>query len=168
MAQWVRAGAAHRAISGRNTIQATGCQNMAIIGEILQWLVTTFRDRGIRVHDEATAGFVGDVVMTNIFYGGCGVRATLRKGAKKEESAHARRPGPANASRIRGVWVRTHLPRCVRCSVIGGRPLCLWMSGGTGTAPDCRGTCGAPGGRGFGGMGGRASSVRKRAGCSNR
>jgi hypothetical protein len=62
-------------ISGRNTIQATGCQNMAIIGEILQWLVATFRDRGIQVHDEATAGFVGDVVMTNIFYGGCRVRA---------------------------------------------------------------------------------------------
>ena len=61
-------------ISARNTIQATGCQNMAIIGEILHWLVTTYCGRGITVLDPAAAGFVGDVVMTNIFCGGRGAR----------------------------------------------------------------------------------------------
>lgn len=72
-------------ISNRNTIrpggqpvvvprwvQATGCQNMEVLSDILHYLVTTYRNRGFDVPEpEYAAGpvaFVGDIVLANIHF----------------------------------------------------------------------------------------------------
>lgn len=55
-------------ISRRNTIQATGVQDLRALGAILQHLVAQYGTggRGIDVVNAADAGFVGEVVLANL------------------------------------------------------------------------------------------------------
>lgn len=56
-------------LSKRNTIQATGCQNMCAIGKILEHLVVTYMGKGFsKVHESEACGFVGDVVLANAHF----------------------------------------------------------------------------------------------------
>ena len=60
-------------ISNRNTIQATGCQDMQLLGEILAFLVCSYQDRGFDLPPAAglrrqPVTFVGDIVLANIHY----------------------------------------------------------------------------------------------------
>jgi hypothetical protein len=71
-------------ISNRNTIQATGCQNMEVLcagapasdaaggsrRDILAHLVSTYRNRGFDVPEGVTSpvAFVGDIVLANIHF----------------------------------------------------------------------------------------------------
>ena len=70
-------------ISNRNTIQATGCQDMEVLSGILHFLVTKYKDRGFQydptnklvraVQDvclelSIRPGFVGDVVLANVHF----------------------------------------------------------------------------------------------------
>lgn len=56
-------------ISNRNTIQATGCQNMEVLSEILAFLVTTYRGRGFHpAPGSRPVAFVGDIVLANVHF----------------------------------------------------------------------------------------------------
>ena len=59
-------------VSNRNTIQMTGCQDLAALGDILRHLVTTYAGRGFTLTappgTAAAPGFVGDVVLANVYF----------------------------------------------------------------------------------------------------
>lgn len=61
-------------ISNRNTIQATGCQNMEVLSEILHYLVTKYRGRGFNPIEYGPGrpgrvpAFVGDIVLANVHF----------------------------------------------------------------------------------------------------
>ena len=55
-------------ISGRNTLQVTGAQDLHILGDILQYLVQEYSGQGITVTHPSSAGFVGDVVLANVHF----------------------------------------------------------------------------------------------------
>jgi hypothetical protein len=62
-------------ISTRNTIQATGCQNMEVLSEILYYLFTTYRGRGFNPIIDVgldtpprPIAFVGDIVLANVHF----------------------------------------------------------------------------------------------------
>lgn len=55
-------------ISKQNTIQITGCCNMALLGAILSHLATQYNGRGFTVTQPACAGFVCDIVLSNVFF----------------------------------------------------------------------------------------------------
>lgn len=59
-------------VSNRNTIQLTGCQDLAALGDILHHLVTTYEGRGFTLAEGASTtarpGFVGDVVLANVYF----------------------------------------------------------------------------------------------------
>lgn len=55
-------------ISRQNTIQITGCCDMALLDAILWHLTTTYHDRGFTVTDPDSAGFVCDIVLSNVFF----------------------------------------------------------------------------------------------------
>ena len=54
-------------ISGRNTLQVTGAQNLEVLGDILRHMCTEYRDRGLAVTG-AAPGFVGDIVLANVHF----------------------------------------------------------------------------------------------------
>lgn len=55
-------------ISGRNTLQVTGAQDLQALGQILRYLVTTYNGRGFNVNVNTPSGFVGDVVLANVHF----------------------------------------------------------------------------------------------------
>jgi hypothetical protein len=57
-------------ISARNTMQITGAQNLAVVGDILSYLLTEYRGRGFNVASGGTdaPGFVGDIVLANVHF----------------------------------------------------------------------------------------------------
>lgn len=55
-------------VSNRNTIQLTGCQDLAALGDILRHLVTTYEGRGFTLTAGTAPGFVGDVVLANVYF----------------------------------------------------------------------------------------------------
>ena len=54
-------------ISGRNTIQVTGAQDLEVLGDILRFLCNEYAGRGIRVTGPVP-GFVGDIVLANVHF----------------------------------------------------------------------------------------------------
>ena len=55
-------------ISGRNTLQVTGAQDLRTLGDILQFLVQEYNGRGFTVIDQQASGFTGDVVLANVHF----------------------------------------------------------------------------------------------------
>ena len=55
-------------ISGRNTLQVTGAQDIQTLGDILRYLVERYQGRGFMVNDPSCSGFVGDVVLANVHF----------------------------------------------------------------------------------------------------
>ena len=55
-------------ISKQNTIQVTGCCQMSLLSAILSHLTTTYRGLGVTITDPSTAGFLCDIVLSNVFF----------------------------------------------------------------------------------------------------
>ena len=55
-------------ISGRNTLQVTGAQDLQALGDILHYLLREYNGRGFVVEDPQIAGFVGDIVLANMYF----------------------------------------------------------------------------------------------------
>jgi hypothetical protein len=55
-------------ISGRNTLQVTGAQDIPTLGDILKHLIQRYNGKGIVVHNPICSGFVGDVVLANVHF----------------------------------------------------------------------------------------------------
>lgn len=61
----------------RNTIQATGCQDMSALGHILQHLLRTYHNQGFEYdNSNPFVGFVGDVVLANLHFTVVGVQCS--------------------------------------------------------------------------------------------
>lgn len=55
-------------ISKQHTIQITGCCSMHLLGAILNHLTEEYSQRGFFVSDPQCAGFVCDIVLSNVFF----------------------------------------------------------------------------------------------------
>ena len=55
-------------ISKQNTIQITGCCRMSLLDAILSHLTTTYQGLGVTITDPSAAGFLCDIVLSNVFF----------------------------------------------------------------------------------------------------